>query len=141
MLITMKAITIGKLAELTGVSADTLRYYEKMNLLSAVARSAAGYRMYNDDSIRIVRFIRGAKELSFTLDEIRQLLALKTSDKSTCAQILKHTTVKIKEAETRILELKEIKKALMQLARECPADDSSSDCCPILAHISTRARI
>ena len=136
----MKQLTIGKLADLTGVSADTLRYYEKMKLINGTSRSPAGYRLYEPDAIRVVRFIRGAKELSFTLDEIRQLLSLKTSDQSTCAEILKHTESKIKEAETRIKELKEIKKVLKALAEQCPADDTSSDCCPILDHISKKAK-
>ena len=133
-----KHITIGKLAEMTGVSTDTLRYYEKMKLIAAETRSEAGYRYYHPDAVRLVRFIRGAKELSFTLDEIRQLLTFKTSDKATCAQILKHTETKIQEAETRILELKEIKRVLKQLAKECPADDTPTECCPILDHISKK---
>jgi MerR family copper efflux transcriptional regulator len=136
----MKQLTIGKLAEQTGVSADTLRYYEKMKLISGTSRSAAGYRLYTQDAVRVVRFIRGAKELSFTLDEIRQLLTLKTSDQSTCAQILKHTEAKLKEAENRIRELKEIKKVLKKLTEECPADDTPTDCCPILDHISKKAK-
>lgn len=137
----MKPITIGKLAELTGVSPDTLRYYEKMQLLSAESRSTAGYRFYHPDAVRIVRFIRGAKELSFTLDEIRQLLMLKISDKSTCAHILKHTEAKLQEAENRILELKEIKEVLKELASQCPADDTPTDCCPILDHISKKVKL
>ena len=135
----MKYLTIGKLAELTGTTTDTLRYYEKMKLISKAERSAAGYRLYNPDAVRVVRFIRGAKELSFTLDEIRQLLTLKTSDQSTCSQILDHTKIKIKEAETRIRELKEIKNVLKQLVAKCPADGSKLDCCPILEHISKKA--
>ncbi len=137
----MKQLTIGKLAELTGVSADTLRYYEKMKLIEGTARSPAGYRLYNPDAVRVVRFIRGAKELSFTLDEIRQLLTLKMSDQSTCGEILKHTEAKIKEAETRIRELKEIKKVLKNLAEQCPAGDTPTDCCPILDHISKKAKL
>lgn len=136
----MKQLTIGKLGELTGISSETLRYYEKMKLIIADARSPAGYRLYSPDAVRIVRFIRGAKELNFTLDEIRQLLVLKSSDKSTCAEILKHTEAKIKQAETRILELKEIKKVLKQLAEQCPADDSPLDCCPILDHINRKTK-
>lgn len=136
----MKQLTIGTLAELTGVSTDTLRYYEKMKLITGTARSAAGYRLYAPEIVQVIWFIRGAKQLSFTLDEIRQLLTLKTSDQSTCAQILKHTEGKIKEAEQRIRELKEIKKALKALAEQCPADDTPSDCCPILEHISRNAK-
>ena len=135
----MKYLTIGKLAELTGISTDTLRYYEKMKLIAKAERSAAGYRLYNSEAVRIVRFIRGAKELSFSLDEIRQLLTLKTSDQSTCSQILDHTKIKIKEAENRIRELKEIKKVLTELVDKCPADNSKLDCCPILEYISREA--
>jgi MerR family Zn(II)-responsive transcriptional regulator of zntA len=136
----MKQLTIGKLAETTGTSAETLRYYEKLKLIVADARSPAGYRLYSPDAVRVVRFIRGAKELNFTLDEIRQLLALKSSDKSTCAEILKHTEAKIKQAESRILELKEIKKVLKQLAEQCPGDETPSDCCPILDHINRKSK-
>ena len=136
----MKQLTIGKLAEVTGVSSETLRYYEKLKLIAPDTRSAAGYRLYTPDAVRVVRFIRGAKELNFTLDEIRQLTALKSSDKSTCAQILKHTESKIKQAEQRILELKEIRKVLKQLAEQCPADDSPLDCCPILDHINRKTK-
>lgn len=134
----MKYLTIGKLAELTGTTTDTLRYYEKMQLIYGTTRSAAGYRLYSPEAVRVVRFIRGAKELSFTLDEIRQLLMLKTSEQATCSQILDHTKIKIKEAENRIRELKEIKNILKQLVARCPADDSKLDCCPILEHISRK---
>jgi DNA-binding transcriptional MerR regulator len=136
----MKQSTIGTLAELTGVSVETLRYYEKIKLIAPGARSAKGYRLYNPDAVRVIRFIRGAKELNFTLDEIHRLLALKGSDKATCAQILKHTEAKIHEAETRILELKEIKKALKQLTKQCPADNTPTDRCPILDYIGKKAK-
>ncbi len=137
----MKQITIGKLAELTGVSTDTLRYYEKMKLITAASRSPSGYRLYKPEEVNVVRFIRGAKELNFTLDEIRQLTAMKSSDKATCSQILEHTESKIKQAEKRILELKEIRKVLKQLAKQCPADDSPLDCCPILEHINRNSKV
>ncbi len=75
-----KLLTVGRLAERTGVSPDTLRYYEKMGLIKAVSRSESGYRIYGEDAERILYFIRGAKTLNFTLEEIRQLLTLNRSD-------------------------------------------------------------
>lgn len=132
----IEKLTIGKLAERTGMSADTLRYYEKMGLIKAASRSSAGYRIYGDDAERIIQFIRGAKTLNFTLDEIRQLLTLNRSDKATCAEVLHHTTGKIAEAEQKIRELKEVKKALLVLTKECPGDDTSSASCPILDYIT-----
>ncbi len=136
----MKQLTIGKLAELSGTTADTLRYYEKMKLIKAAARSRAGYRLYDDEVISIIRFIRGAKALNFTLVEIRKLLNLSTSDQATCAEVLKHTEGKIMEAEAKILELKEIKKVLSQLVKTCPGDSTSTKACPILDHIQKKTK-
>lgn len=133
---TIELLTIGKLAERSGISTDTLRYYEKMGLIKAASRSEAGYRIYSDDAERILQFIKGAKTLNFTLEEIRQLLTLNRSDKATCAEVLKHTTGKIAEAEQKIRELKEVKKALLVLTKECPGDDTSSADCPILDYIT-----
>ena len=131
----MKQLTIGKLAELTGTTADTLRYYEKMKLIKAISRSQAGYRLYEQDAVNVIRFIRGAKALNFTLVEIRKLLTLSTSDKASCAEVLGQTEGKIAEAEAKILELKEIKKVLSGLIKSCPGDATSVDACPILDHI------
>ncbi len=133
---TNENLTIGKLAERSGISTDTIRYYEKMGLIKAASRSSAGYRIYGDEAWRIIQFIRGAKTLNFTLEEIRQLLTLNRSDKATCAEVLRHTTGKIAEAEQKIRELKEVKKALILLTKECPGDDTSSADCPILDYIT-----
>ncbi|MBS0278111.1 MAG: heavy metal-responsive transcriptional regulator [Proteobacteria bacterium] len=134
----VQQFTIGQLAEQTSVSTDTLRYYEKIKLLRADRRSDAGYRLYGPDAVRIVRFIRGAQSLNFTLDEIRALLKLNTSDQASCAQVLKLTEGKIAEAEAKILELKEIKKVLGGLIGQCPGDDTSIAACPILDHIKSK---
>lgn len=134
---TTQLLTIGKLAERAGISTDTLRYYEKMGLIKAASRSEAGYRIYGEEAERILQFIQGAKTLNFTLEEIRQLLTLNRSDKATCAEVLKHTTGKITEAEQKIRELKEVKKILTSLVEQCPADNSAISCCPILGHIKS----
>lgn len=131
-----KLLTVGRLAERTGVSPDTLRYYEKMGLIKAASRSQSGYRIYGEDAERILQFIKGAKTLNFTLEEIRQLLTLNRSDKATCAEVLKHTSGKITEAEQKIRELKEVKRILSALVEQCPADDTSVSSCPILGHIN-----
>jgi MerR family transcriptional regulator, copper efflux regulator len=119
-----KPLTIGRLAELTGTSADTLRYYEKLGLVVAAQRSRSGYRLYGEDAIRQVRFIRGAKALQFTLEEIKQLLRL-----------LARTEAKINEAEQRIRDLNEIKAVLGRLAKACPGGEEPASQCPILDHL------
>lgn len=130
-----KALTIGILAELTGTSTDTLRYYEKLGLVKADKRSRSGYRLYGQDAVRQVRFIRGAKALQFTLEEIKQLLRLDASDEATCGEMLSRTEAKIVEAEQRIRELKEIKTVLGKLAKACPGGDAPTSKCPILDHL------
>jgi DNA-binding transcriptional MerR regulator len=128
-------LTIGDVAAATGVSTDTLRYYEKMHLLIACERSPSGYRLYAPEAVRVVQFIRGAKSLHFTLDEIRQLLALNASDQSTCAEMIARTKRKIHEAEMKINELKAMKTLLTRLVKTCPGDASKLSACPIIDHI------
>ncbi len=135
-----KTFTIGKLAEQTGISPDTLRYYEKMKLIKAAERSRAGYRLFNGDTLSTIRFIKGAKALDFTLVEIKKLLALTSSDTATCAQIIDKTDAKIAAAETKILELKEIRKALKALVKQCPGGNAPVDMCPILEYIQGKRR-
>lgn len=136
----MKQITIGKLAELSGTTADTIRYYEKMDLVKASSRSKVGYRLYNEDAVNVVRFIRAAKALNFTLGEIRKLLTLNTSDQASCAEVLQQTESKIREAEGQIAELKAVRKVLSKLVKDCPGDHTSARKCPILDHIQQRAK-
>ncbi len=133
-----QGLTIGKLAEISGVSADTLRYYEKMKLIKPKTHTTIGYH-YDPDTTRIVRFILGAKALNFTLEN-RDLLTLESSDRAKLRQVLKRTESKIAEAEAKIQELKEVKKVLSRLAQECPADSSPTSCCPILDHIKGAAK-
>lgn len=130
----MKKLTIGVLSKQSGVSVDTLRYYERLGLLAPV-RAASGYRHYDADALRILRFIRGAKALHFTLEEIRELMFLSASDKTTCSEVLEKTSAKIREAEEKIQELHEIKKLLENLAKACPGDETSAEACPILHHL------
>ncbi len=135
-----ETLTIGKLAERSGVSTDTLRYYEKMALIKPESRSRAGYRLYHADTVRVLRFIRGAKALNFSLDEIRKLLALTSSDKSTCAEVIRCTEGKIVEAEAKILELKEIRDVLKNLVERCPGGSAPADICPIIDHIQGKEK-
>ena len=118
---------------------DTLRYYEKMGLLRAESRTSSGYRLYSLENEKIVKFILGAKLLNFTLEEIKRLLTLDMSNQATCAEVLKHTSHKISEAEKKIQELKQVKKTLNTLVKQCPADNTSTNCCPILGHIKSNS--
>ena len=135
----MATYTIGTLAQMSGVRRDTIRYYERTGLLPAPHRTAAGYRLYGDEDFERVHFIRTAQRMGFTLAEIGELLALRASDSARAADVLRVTQNKIKEGEARISELKAIKRALEDLAAQCPVDAPASEC-PILAHLSMVGR-
>ena len=79
--------TIGKVATLAGVSPDTLRYYEKERLIAPASKTAAGYRLYNDDALRRIRFIKHAQHCGFTLSDIKELLTLKAADSACCEDV------------------------------------------------------
>ncbi len=132
---TEDTLTIGKLAEECGVTIDTIRYYERFKLMQAQGRSKAGYRLYAPESVRRLSFIKRSKELGFTLDEIRKLLALKSSKDATCAEMLERTHAKVEEAKRQVKELSRVESALTKLAKACPGGDIPIGKCPILNHL------
>src|SRR5712692_7713612 len=95
----MKSLTIGRLAKQAGINLETVRYYERRGLLPKPPRTASGYRLFPADAALRLRFIRRAQELGFSLKEIRDLLALRVSPRTTSAEIRKRTEAKIADIE------------------------------------------
>lgn len=126
-------ITIGKLAALAEVSADTVRYYEDERLLSPAGRSAGGYRLYDQDSLRRIRFIRQVQQCGFTLSEIRDLLELRTSDHACCQDVRRQVIEKKLQLEHKIKALRATSKALDRLIADCTRKERPAAECPILA--------
>jgi len=121
---------IGELAKQAGVSIDTVRFYEQRGLLPKASRSQSGYRQYSPEDIRRLRFVVQAKELGFTLEEIKQLLALRM-DGSNCAKIKGVAEEKAREITSRIEKLSRMREVLLDLARQCDQGDAD-EACPIL---------
>ncbi len=121
---------IGELSKQTGVSIDTIRYYEQRGLIPVAVRTASGYRQYETDDISRLRFIVQSKELGFTLEEISQLLALR-SDGRSCAEVRAVAEAKAGEIEARIRTLSRMRQILLTLAEQCE-QSSDTDPCPIL---------
>ena len=111
--------TIGKLAGLTNVSNDTLRYYEQVGLVEPAGKSPAGYRLYDKDSARRIRFIKRAQNCGLTLAEIRQLLVLRDRDNACCGDVRTRAVEKKLQIENKIRAMKAMSKALDQLIAEC----------------------
>jgi MerR family mercuric resistance operon transcriptional regulator len=124
-------LTIGKVASGAGLSIDTVRYYEREGLLDKPARTASGYRHYRPDAVARLRFIRQAKDLGFTLSEIKELLALRVTPGKSCADVRAHAEHKISDVDRRIGSLKRMRGALVKLASACSGKGPVSQC-PIL---------
>src|SRR5262249_17500652 len=115
----MKALTIGQAARNAGVGIETLRFYERQGLLQEPPRRDSGYRQYPEEVVGGLRFIRRAKELGFSLKEIKELLALRVDPDTTCAKVRKRAEEKIIDVEAKIEVLQKIKKALTKLTKTC----------------------
>jgi len=127
----MKGLTIGKLAKSAGVSTDTVRFYERCGLLQPPARSASNYRLYPDKEVQRLKFIVRAKNLGFTLNEIKGLLALRSDPSATKQEVKTLAQAKISDLKARIAELQKILGTLIQITETCSGEGLADDC-PIL---------
>lgn len=125
----MSAMSIGQLAQQAGVAIDTVRYYERNALLAPAGRLASGYRRYGESELKRLRFIRRAKGLGFSLDDIRVLLGL--SEERDVAEVKRAAQRKLGDIEHRIAELERIRSGLNTLIDACPGH-GKSEACPIL---------
>jgi MerR family copper efflux transcriptional regulator len=127
----MQTMTIGKVAHLTGVGVETVRFYERKGLIPEPPRRASGYRQYPRATVSRIRFIKRAKELGFSLKEIKELLSLRIDPATTCEDIRLRAEAKIADIEERVRTLQRMKKALVRLAAACRGRGPVSEC-PIL---------
>ncbi len=125
--------TIGKLASLSAVSNDTLRYYEDEGLIDPAGKSPAGYRLYDSESVRRIRFIKHSQNCGFTLAEIRELLLLRVRDKACCGDVRTRAFEKKLQIENKIRAMKAMSKALDQLISECADSSQPVGECSIIA--------
>jgi Hg(II)-responsive transcriptional regulator len=127
----MDGLTIGEVAKQANVHIETLRYYERQGLVPRPRRSVSNYRLYTEDSVRRVRFIKAAQELGFSLAEIRELLSLRSIPRTRCTEIRQRAKAKVKAIEAKIASLQAMKQALAKLVAECSGDGPVTEC-PIL---------
>lgn len=133
-------LTIGKVAEKSQVSADSIRYYEREGLIKPARKSDSGYRLYTDEAIRRIAFIKQAQECGFSLSEIRELLELRSTDDACCDDIYRVSVEKKLQLEHKIRALKAMSQALTRLIDLCSHDRKSLDECPILGALEAGVR-
>ncbi len=127
----MAGLSTGELARQGGVNLESIRFYEREGLLAKPPRTAAGYRMFNADDARRVRFIKRAQELGFSLREIKELLALRLEADTSCSDVRQKADAKLTDIDQKIRDLQRMKNALARLATACRGRGSIEDC-PIL---------
>jgi len=124
-------MTIGQVARQAGVGVETIRFYERRGLIAQPQRRPCGYRQYDPQVVHRIRFIRHAKELGFTLREIKELLDLRVEPDCHCGQVLALAQAKIADIQHRIEMLERMKQTLLKLATACRRR-KRTDSCPIL---------
>jgi len=127
----MKPLTIGQVAKAAEVGIETIRFYERRGLIQEPPRKDSGYRQYPADVVARLRFIQRAKELGFSLKEIKELLTLRVDPETTCAEVRSRAQVKIADIEQKIEALHKMKQALVKLTQTCKGRGPTSEC-PIL---------
>lgn len=128
----MQGLKIGQLASLAGIGVETVRFYERRGLLGVAARRASGYRIFPEEMVRRLLFIRHAKDLGFTLTEIGELLALRAEPSGSCAEIQTLAVSKLGTIDQRIDALQRMRTVLFDLTRICPGSSAPRSECPIL---------
>lgn len=127
----MGTLTIGEVARQAGVNIETLRYYERRNVIPPPPRTRANYRLYPGDTVQLVRFVKRAQELGFSLSEIKELLAFRASENGTCADVRRQAVEKIADIEQKIRSLQAMRGALSGLVAQCSGNGPLTGC-PIL---------
>ena len=124
-------LRIGELAEKCSINKETIRYYERIGLLTEPSRTDAGYRVYAEEMVQRILFIKRMQELGFTLNEIHKLLGVVDKDDTRCADMYDFVVGKIDEVEEKIRDLKRIQHMLEDLKTRCPDEKALHDC-PII---------
>ena len=129
-------VPIGELSRLTGVNIETIRYYEKIRMLQPPPRTEGGRRIYGLTDARVLAFIRRGRELGFSLEEIRALLALGGPGKASCADVRKIAAHHLDDIRTKITDLRKLEKLLAKTIAQCSGNRVPD--CPVLDILDVR---
>lgn len=130
-----REITIGKLSLQTGVNIETIRYYEKKCILPAPPRTQGGHRLYSEEHMKRLMFVRRSRELGFSLNEIRTMLNMVDGKNLTCSKVKDITLKHLDDVRDKISDLQKLEKTLKTIASRCKG--SKTPDCPIIDALNT----
>lgn len=128
----IKVLTIGSLAEKSGVGVETIRFYQREGLIKEPPKPSRGYRQYAADDIVKIGFIKRCQELGFSLREVKELLEFNNKSGATCNDIKKKTIKKLSEINQKITALKQMKKSLEELQCACDEGKKAVQNCDVM---------
>ncbi len=131
---------IGELAKKTKVSVETIRFYEKEGVIPQAKRTASGYRIYEQETIDLILFIKHAQSWDFSLDKIKKLLDIKNNKKSKGLRVKLVLEEEIHEIDNKLISLSSIKNYLLRLNESCSGEMLAPEC-PILNNLQKDNRI
>ncbi len=131
-------LNIGQAALASGVSAKMIRHYEEAGFIPRARRTAAGYRVYREADIHALRFIRRARDLGFSLKEIKDLLGLWNNRRRASADVKRLADKHVKELDHKIAEMQAMRRTLVDLTEHCHGDNRPD--CPILDDLAGKAK-
>jgi MerR family mercuric resistance operon transcriptional regulator len=138
MITNARGVTIGQLAKAAGVNLETVRYYERIGLIAKPARTPGGQRSYSGEDARHLAFVRRARELGFSIDDIRVLLKLASPGKQSCAEVQSIASAHLANVQTKLADLAKLEKILAATVDQCSGD--ASPACPVLEMLDATLR-
>lgn len=134
-----KLYTISQLAHAAEVPTTTVRYYERIMLVEPEARNAANYRLYSEESLQKLKFIRAAQAVGFTLDDVKKLVSPPTNTTAYCRKVQSLTEKRLAEVDQRLKDLGHVQRVLKTSLQKCK-DTEQVDCCHVMEALREKSR-
>lgn len=134
-----KRYTISQLAHAADIPTTTVRYYERVALVEPEDRSAGNYRLYSEESLRKLKFIRAAQAIGFTLDDVKELLAAPSTTAACCREVQSLIEIRLAEVDQRLKDLRHVQRVLKSSLEKCQETDQA-DCCHVIETLREASR-
>lgn len=133
----MRKISIGVLSRRAGVTVEAIRYYEQVGILAPAERKSSGYRLFDCETLRTLRFIKQGQNLGFSLSQIKQLLDFKVNPRSSCKELHQFFAEHLEDLNMKIQELQRMRKAVEEI-KSRPCSKRGTKVCKIIQSIEVR---